>query len=155
MGIAGRTEMSGLLFWRVLDGSCLRLEHEASSEMGRKGGTPLCSLKSAEVDWNQGVVGIQKTGVCRRLKGKDLREGVFRRWRVSSQTSIASSRVLVNDDLVSGNSKGVFECAWRGTSRLSRRLEERRWALNSEREHPVCHHRSVDRGTSRLSLPLN
>jgi hypothetical protein len=51
-------------------------ERRVGSEMGRKGVYPLFFLKSADVAWNQQVVEIRKTGVCRRLKRRDLREGV-------------------------------------------------------------------------------
>ena len=89
-------------------------EARVGSEMGRKGVYPLFFLKSADVAWNQRVVEICKMGVCRRLKRRDLREGVkdvergaFRRGRGSSLTSIASGRVLVNEYLLRGNSNAA------------------------------------------------
>ena len=47
-------------------------EGRVGSEMGRKGVCPLFFLKSADVAWNQRVVEIWKTGVCRRLKRRDF-----------------------------------------------------------------------------------
>ena len=89
-------------------------EGRVGSEMGRKGVYPLFFLKSADVAWNQRVVEIWKMGVCRRLKRRDLREGVkdvergaIRIGGVSSRTSIACGRVLVNDDLLHGNSNAA------------------------------------------------
>src|SRR5579863_91459 len=82
-----------------------------SSEMGRKGVRPPCFAKSGEVVWNQRVAEGLKIRVCRRVKRKGLRTCVngrkrfaVRRGRSSSRTRITRGRVLVNDDLLDGNS---------------------------------------------------
>ena len=89
----------------------IRDGEETSSEMGRRGVYPLCFLKSVEGACNQWVADGWKTSVCRRLKRRDLRGrvnavcgGAVRRGRVSSRTSITCAGVLVNDDLLHGNS---------------------------------------------------
>jgi hypothetical protein len=81
--------------------------------MGRSGYTPYVFSKSAEVDWNQGVVEYAENGSVQAVerKGfaggrKNLSAGAVRRGKVSSRTRIAWRGVLVNDDLVSGNSNG-------------------------------------------------
>jgi len=81
--------------------------------MGRKGVHPPCFAKSGEVVWNQYLEDLQKTGVCRRLKRKGLRTCVrgrkrfaVRKGRSSSRTRITRGRVLVNNDLLDGNSNG-------------------------------------------------
>ena len=68
-----------------------------------EGYTPVCFLKSMEVFLNQRVADGPETRVCRRLKRRGLRSRAFRRG-ASSHTSITDVKVLVNNDLVDGNS---------------------------------------------------
>src|SRR5579863_2357565 len=83
----------------------------AGSKVGQKGVHPLCFSKSAQVVLDQWFAERPKTSVCRELKRQGLRtcvnarkRSVVRRGRLSSQTSITSGEVDVNNDLSCGNS---------------------------------------------------
>ena len=75
--------------------------------MGRLVVYPYVFSKSAEVDWNQGVVEYAENGSVQSVERKgfaggrrNLSAGAVRRGTVNSRSSIAWRRVLVNDDLV-------------------------------------------------------
>src|ERR1700743_87297 len=101
---------------------------------------PLCFSKSGEVALNQGVVGGSKIRVCRRLKRRGLRECVrreaVRRGGEISRTSITRRRVLVNNDLVDGNSNQRIRCS-------NCELNEAR-SIMTERNVEVCRIQRID-----------